>query len=299
MNFIIKISFKMNTNKAQDLHLEIPRMLQSDPTFYQKHHHIKRIKPLIPAEPPKSLKSMSDINKIIKPTEPSFKIPMTEKRAIRIIGRFVNNVILQIRKANDSKRRSILRELLETERNYVDSLGICYEVYYKPLDRSILEKNPLIDTTAIGQLFGNIDKIHEVHKKFILSVLDELAPKLREEFPEHDVYLKIASTFFELIPKLQQIYKEYLATENSEAILKKLKKNRRFNRFLQEALFNPKAKCQEIEDLLILPTQRIAGYKLLFSRILKYFPIETYPQENEAYKGILELIDKIGYSMNE
>lgn len=280
--------------------LKIPHLMNSDPNFYQKHRHVKRIKPIsLVGSSKNSDEHGSESSTSNENTKPSPKIKMTEKRALRIIGRCIHNVVLQIRKSKDSQRRKILRELTETERNYVDSLGICYDVYYKPLDQSICEKNPLIDTKTIGELFGNIDKIHEVHKKSILSVLDELAPKLRNEFPEHEVYLKIASTFIEIIPKLQQVYKEYLASENSEAILKKLKKNKRFSRFLQEALFNPKSKCQEIEDLLILPTQRIAGYKLLFSRILKYFPVETYPQENETYKCMLDLIDKIGYSMNE
>jgi hypothetical protein len=39
----------------------------------------------------------------------------------------------------------VLSELIETERNYVDSLLICEEVDRTPLDRSIPSKNSLID----------------------------------------------------------------------------------------------------------------------------------------------------------
>lgn len=229
------------------------------------------------------------------------KIPMTEKRSIRIILRFVKRVVVQIRLNNDLKRRSIFRELIETERNYVDSLMICNEVYYKPLDRSILTKSPLIESSSIGKLFGNIDEICNAHKNCILNVINEQLPLLKRPFPPHSVYLKIFDTFIEILPKLLSLYTQYLKTqEGSDAVLEKLKKkNKKFTKFLQEALFNPRAKCQEIEDLLILPTQRIAGYKLLFERLKKYFPEETYKQESKSLNDVLNLILNIGITLNE
>jgi hypothetical protein len=64
---------------------------------------------------------------------------------------------------------------------------------------------------------------------------------------------------------MQQFYTAHLATNyHSEEILRRLKK------FLSQSLFNPRIKDQEIEDLLILLTERIAGSKLLFERVLKY-----------------------------
>ncbi|KAH0785078.1 RhoGEF domain containing protein [Histomonas meleagridis] len=249
-----------------------------------------KIEPIMPY-PRTEVFSTGDIKKL--------QLQMTEARALRIIRRVIKRAVVQIRLAKDTKRRSIIRELIETERNYVDSLSICHEVYYKPLDRTITSKNPLIDSSTLGQLFGNIDQIRDVHQFGIINVIDEVAPQLRSSFPSHEVYLRIANAFIEIVPKFQQIYPQYLsATENSEAILKKLKKNRKFNQFLQEALFNPRSKCREIEDLLILPTQRIAGYKLLFERVIKYFPIETYPNENKAFKDALDMISEVGATMN-
>ena len=80
--------------------------------------------------------------------------------------------------------------------------------------------------------------------------------------------------------------------------MKKLKKNKKFRTFLSECLFNPRSKCQEIEDLLILPTQRIAGYKLLFERVLRYFPEETHGSERAMFEGVLQNLMQLGALMN-
>ena len=201
--------------------------------------------------------------------------------------------------SNDGKRRRIVCEMIETERNYVNSLCICDEVYYQPLDRSITSKTPLIDTATMGQLFGNIDQIRDLHQNKILKSLDESLPYLKKPFPPKGIYNKIADIFVECAPRLAQLYTSYLSSnENYNEILKKLKKNRKFANFLNEALFNPRAKCQEIDDFLILPTQRIAGYKLLFERIIKYFPVETHKNENEKFTTALKALLQVGKEMD-
>jgi hypothetical protein len=50
---------------------------------------------------------------------------------------------------------------------------------------------------------------------------------------------------------------------------------------------------------LILPTQRVAGYKLLLERVLKYFPAETFESGQRAYREALDAILGLGALMNE
>jgi hypothetical protein len=54
-------------------------------------------------------------------------------RQMAILTNFFHRLVSPIRARADMKRQSIVRELVQTERNYVDSLLICEEVYYKPL----------------------------------------------------------------------------------------------------------------------------------------------------------------------
>ena len=213
-------------------------------------------------------------------------------RLTPVVRRFLINY------TNDSKRRRIICEMVETERNYVNSLIICEEVYYKPLDQSIASSKPLIDSATMGALFVNIDQIREVHQSQILKQMDAVLPDIKKPFPSNEKYYTIANAFIEVAPKLQQLYTQYLSNENYEEILKKLKKNKKFDKFLNEALFDPRSKCQEIEDLLILPTQRIAGYKLLFERVIKYFPLRTHPRAHKLFSSALKNLLAVGKEMN-
>ena len=225
-------------------------------------------------------------------------IPMTEIRALKIIGKAISPSIHKIRLSKDAKRRSILIELIETERNFVDSLQAMNEIYYRPLDQSINSKKPLIDSTTLTQLFGNIDEIREAHENGILNIMNEILPTLRTQLPPHNIYLRLSLAFLELLPRMEQLYTSYLKTnEASDPIITKLKKNKPFREFLSSAIFNPRAKCRSIEDFIILPLQRVAGYRCLFDRILRYFI--SYPEVHSSYKLVFDSMIKLGSKMNE
>jgi hypothetical protein len=174
--------------------------------------------------------------------------------ANRVLVRFFLRALRSHRASRDAKRRAIIRELIETERNYYDSLLICDEVYYRPLDASASSKTPLIDIPTLGQLFGNIDEIRSLHQVIVRAMNAEL-PRLSSPFPPDSTYLGIIAPLSDLVPRMAQLYTQYLTSnQNAEDILKRLRKGKKFANFLTSCLFNPRAKCHEIEDLLILPT---------------------------------------------
>ena len=213
---------------------------------------------------------------------------MNETRAYRIITKFVLRRLKAMKEMKDSKRRSIFIELIQTERNYVEGLTTCKEIYYKPLDSSINTEKPLIDSKTLSSLFGNIDKIRECHEVGLLNYMDEILPDMRRHFAPTELYISLANKFLEILPHMQTLYRAYLQTnENSDAILDGLRKHKKFKKFVSRCIYNPKAKCRSIEDFLILPLQRIAAYKCLFERALKYFP-ESMVEEHKIYKQLLE-----------
>lgn len=232
-----------------------------------------------------------------KSSRHSHQFEEDEKQALKDITPLVCKFLEKY--AQDGKRRRIILEMIETERNYVNSLNILEEIYYKPLDKSISSAKPLIDSSTMSELFGNIDQIHEIHQNQILKVMDDCLPALKNPFPSAETYCTIANAFSGTLPVMQQLYTTYLSSSGKmDMILKRLKKNKKFCEFLNNALFNPKSKCQEIDDLLILPTQRIAGYKLLFERALKYLPAETHKTEHDSWTEAYQLLLKVGSDMN-
>lgn len=223
---------------------------------------------------------------------------MNESRALRIITTFLMPHVNAIREAKDSKRRSIFLELIQTERNFVEGLNACEDIYYRPLDQSINSKKPLIDAVTLASLFGNLDQIREIHENGILKAMDEILPYIKKPFTPTEKYVYLANKILEVQPHMQSLYRAYLQTnEHSDAILDKLRKHKQFKDFAASCVYNPRAKCRSIEDFLILPLQRVAGYRCLFERILKYFPT-TSETEHKIYKEVLEKLISLGTTMN-
>ena len=168
------------------------------------------------------------------------------------------------------------------------------------MDASINSKKPLIDATTLAALFGNIDQIRDTHQNGLLKAMDEILPDLKNPFPSNEKYLYLAAKFNELVPRMESLYRSYLSTnENTDALVDKLKKdNKAFAKFLSAALFNPRAKCRGIEDFLILPLQRVAGYRCLFERIMKYFP-DPETEEHKVYSDLTTKMVNLGATMNK
>lgn len=226
-------------------------------------------------------------------------LPLTEKQegSVQTLTPLICHFLT--RYCNDKKRRRILCELIQTERSYVNSLEELIEVYYKPLEKSIAQKEGLIDLESLNTLLGDFDQICDIHKNIILRAMNKSYDELQQPFPSHEAFLRIPRVFIEVYPRLSQIYTTFLANNSqSDVILTKLKKNRKFRNFLKEAIFDPKAKGQEIDDFLILPTQRMAAYKLLFERVIKNFPKETHQNEHDQYINARDQLVKIGLMMN-
>jgi hypothetical protein len=231
-------------------------------------------------------------------SSPPTPLPISPK-GLKVLTNFFVRCLRKTRLAQDTKRRAIIRELIQTEKNYVDSLLICEEVYFNPLNRSITSKAPLIDAPTLHELFGNLEEIRAAHQS-VVSEMNLILPRLNHIVPRHSIYLGIVAPFDEILPRMHQLYTHYLSTNShAEDILKRLRKNKKFRSFLAECLFNPRTKCQEVEDLLILPTQRIPNYKMLFERVLKYFPAETFGEVLSAYRSTLEAFLRLGASMNQ
>jgi hypothetical protein len=218
--------------------------------------------------------------------------------AILTLTRFFRKILHRPRATRDIKRRGIIRELIETERNYVDGLQTCEDVYYKPLNASINSKTPLIDTISLTGVFGNLDEICALHHG-VFEGFSAVLKAVGIPFPEHEVYLAILRPFLELTSRMSHLYSQYISVSGNYAdVLKRLRKNKKFEAFLSECLFHPRAKCRELEDFLILPTQRIGSYRLMIERVINYFPPETFPAERAAAEKALLALGKVGDEMN-
>ncbi|KAJ6654757.1 hypothetical protein lerEdw1_006620 [Lerista edwardsae] len=159
------------------------------------------------------------------------------------------------------KSMFVLRELIETEKMYVEDLGQIVEVPTSPP----LEAGYMVTMNVRGIpegmkgkdkiVFGNIHQIYDWHKGYFLKQLEKCLEDpdlLAELFIKHERRLHMYVVYCQNKPKSEHIVSEFIDTYFEE---------------LRQELGHR----LQLNDLLIKPVQRIMKYQLLLKDFLKYY----------------------------
>ncbi|XP_029657628.1 kalirin isoform X4 [Octopus sinensis] len=149
------------------------------------------------------------------------------------------------------KRNYVIKELVETERDYVKDLGLIIEGYM-----GYLKENPLRDGMEGKDkiIFGNIHQIYDWHREIFQPELEkciEEPDKLGSVFVRYERRLYMYVKYCENKPKSDFLVAEYIDSF-FEDIRQKL------------------GHRLQLQDLLIKPVQRIMKYQLLLKDILTH-----------------------------
>ncbi|XP_023816065.1 triple functional domain protein isoform X5 [Oryzias latipes] len=155
------------------------------------------------------------------------------------------------RSSFSNKRRFILLELVETEREYVRDLCMLVEGYM-----SMMKEEGVPDDMKGKDkiVFSNVHDIYVWHKDFFLRELEkclENPDRLGPLFFKQERKLNMYITYCQTKSKSEHIVLEYIDTYFEE---------------LKQRL----GECLQITDLLLKPVQRILKYQLLLKDFLKY-----------------------------
>ncbi|XP_053148181.1 rho guanine nucleotide exchange factor 25 isoform X3 [Hemicordylus capensis] len=150
------------------------------------------------------------------------------------------------------KSMFVLRELVETEKMYVEDLGQIVEGYMATINargtpEGMKGKDKII--------FGNIHQIYDWHKDYFLKQLEKCLEDpdlLAELFIKHERRLHMYVVYCQNKPKSEHIVSEFIDTYFEE---------------LKQELGHR----LQLNDLLIKPVQRIMKYQLLLKDFLKYY----------------------------
>ncbi|XP_052455773.1 rho guanine nucleotide exchange factor 25-like [Carassius gibelio] len=146
----------------------------------------------------------------------------------------------------------VLSELIETEKLYVDDLGLVVEGYMATM-RSAGVPEYLVGKDKI--VFGNIHQIYDWHKDYFLGELEKCVCEpdlLAQLFIKHERRLNMYVVYCQNKPKSEHIVSEYTETYFEE---------------LRQQLGHR----LQLNDLLIKPVQRIMKYQLLLKDFLKCY----------------------------
>ncbi|RXN08026.1 rho guanine nucleotide exchange factor 25-like protein [Labeo rohita] len=146
----------------------------------------------------------------------------------------------------------VLTELVETEKLYVEDLGLVVEGYMATM-KSVGVPEYLAGKDKI--VFGNIHQIYDWHKDYFLGELEKCVCEpdlLAQLFIKHERRLNMYVVYCQNKPKSEHIVSEYIETYFEE---------------LRQQLGHR----LQLNDLLIKPVQRIMKYQLLLKDFLKYY----------------------------
>ncbi|XP_043215264.1 kalirin-like isoform X2 [Amphibalanus amphitrite] len=180
------------------------------------------------------------------------------------------------------KRSFVIQELVDTEREYIRSLGQIVDGYLRlmrdencpvPLPEDLCsDKDRLMGKDKI--IFGNIEAIYEWHRDSFLKALERCIDnpaELGPLFKRYERKLHMYVVYCENKPK-----SEYIVSEHIDTYFEELRK-----------LLNHK---HQLTDLLIQPIQRIMRYQLLLNQILRHTEVAGLTDEVEALRKAVNVM---------
>ncbi|GLD64384.1 rho guanine nucleotide exchange factor 25 isoform X1 [Lates japonicus] len=151
-----------------------------------------------------------------------------------------------------ARQRHTESKLIETERFYVEDLGLIVQGYMATMASQGVPEDM---TGKYRIVFGNIHQIYDWHKDYFLGELEKCVgdpDSLAQLFIKHERRLHMYVVYCQNKPKSEHIVSEYIETYFED---------------LRQQLGHR----LQLNDLLIKPVQRIMKYQLLLKDFLKYY----------------------------
>jgi FYVE/RhoGEF/PH domain-containing protein 5/6 len=206
-----------------------------------------------------------------------------------------------------NKRELIVREIYDTEKNYIESLDVCIQVtiqhgvcvcaecvqfFLQPLRKAVDQGRAIIPQQNIDQVFLNMEDVVQVNRVLFRS--------LEERLTQWSNTQRIGDVFADMSPYLK-VYIEY--TKSQDDVFKALDKcegKEAFQRFLRERGEIAEVRGLELRSYLIMPIQRVPRYILLLEELLKHTHEQPRPHpDRESIVRALQLIRDAAAEINE
>ncbi|KAJ2633337.1 hypothetical protein H4R22_000525 [Coemansia sp. RSA 1290] len=179
------------------------------------------------------------------------------------------------KKSPAAMRLHAARELVMTEKNFVDNLFVIKKVWMEPVFSSANSPKPIIPYQAARVIFFGIAALHAHASHFYRDMDFALGSYERGHGPaegREDDGMRIGALF----RANDRHWSDFIAyVRNYGAAvncLKQLQDYKPYLRYHEECMMQKRTNRQSLKDLLMLPIQRITRYTLLLKNILKHTP---------------------------
>ncbi|KAF8892159.1 Dbl-like domain-containing protein [Infundibulicybe gibba] len=188
----------------------------------------------------------------------------------------------------ESKRQSIIFELIKGEMAYVKDLENIDIMYIRPLRNA---EPPIIPPSRLNQfitdVFNNFAELHAHHRRLV-----EKFHEIQRE--EHPKIRSITAAVFDAALNFREAYMEYIPNYPIAAyrIDDEIATNNAFRLFVEQCVRHPDAHRLDMKSFINRPIPRLLRYELLLKGILD----ETVPgdEDREAIPQVIDVIKALG-----
>ncbi|KAF8159386.1 CNH domain-containing protein [Crassisporium funariophilum] len=188
----------------------------------------------------------------------------------------------------ESKRQSVIFELIKGEMAYVRDLENIETMYVRPLRNA---EPPIVPTKRLEQflidVFHNSQELYAHHRRLV-DILHDIQ---REEHPR---IRSITAAVFDSALNFREAYMEYIPNYPIAAyrIDDEMANNPAFKAFVNHTIRHPDAHRLDMKNFINRPIPRLLRYELLLKEILSETP--TYHEDRSAIPPVIELIKALG-----
>nr|XP_008535086.1 PREDICTED: rho guanine nucleotide exchange factor 38 isoform X2 [Equus przewalskii] len=192
-----------------------------------------------------------------------------------------------------AKRSKIIKELIQTERDYLNDLELCVREVVQPL------RSKQIDRLDVDSLFSNIESVHQISAK-LLSLLEEATADVE---PAMQV---IGEAFLQITGPLEDVYKVYFYHhDEAHSVLESYEKEEELKGHLSLCIQSlkkiymqeGKPNLLDMGSLMIKPIQRVMKYPLLLCELRNSTP-PCHP-DFRALEDAFAAVRDINVNINE
>ncbi|KAF2077114.1 hypothetical protein CYY_001561 [Polysphondylium violaceum] len=185
-------------------------------------------------------------------------------------------------------KRAVIEELFETESTYVSHLSNLLKIFISPLKNK--KGDCIIPTDDYDTIFSTIQLIYKCNVIF-LDVLEEIYTKFNK-------WSCFGEKILEHIP-LFECYIDYIINfEYAQKTLKRLlANNSTFANIVKTGQTKKELEDLDLNDLLIMPVQRIPRYIMLLKEIRKFTPLHhlDYHHIDRALDAMKTFADSVNH----
>eukprot|EP00301_Raphidiophrys_heterophryoidea_P020877 c5461_g1_i2.p1 GENE.c5461_g1_i2~~c5461_g1_i2.p1 ORF type:complete len:893 (+),score=242.14 c5461_g1_i2:137-2680(+) len=193
------------------------------------------------------------------------------------------------RKKRRTQRNALVKELLTSERSYVESLAKVHTYFVEPLlwNASHSRENAVLSEPDVAIAFGNVSSIYQLNKELLESLEERIGRQwshhqlIGDILEKHVPFMRMYSVYCDKFEKAQ----EHLSLCKDKYPL--------FRTWLTQV---DQLNNLDLSSLLIMPVQRLPRYKLLLEDICRCTD-ESHP-DFESLRRALQTISRTAAGIN-